>query len=179
MSSLSSNESDSMQSRILGRKGSIESISSSSWQAPPSAVARGVPPSAPGTPASCLGVASPSLEGSASPQVLALASLDASIEKEVDRLEREVHLWSPATHAVWGLWGIVFAREELESVLARAKAEAEGQPVEETVLSDVSTKLVPSAACAESFDYLRYALGRIELFQQEFQQLKELGIDAI
>uniref|UniRef100_V5EZE0 Choline kinase n=1 Tax=Kalmanozyma brasiliensis (strain GHG001) TaxID=1365824 RepID=V5EZE0_KALBG len=179
LSSLSSNDSESMQSRVLGRKGSIESISSSSWQAPPSAVARAVPPSAPGTPASCLGIASPSLEGSASPQVLALASLDASIEKEVDRLEREVHLWSPATHAVWGLWGIVFAREELESVLTRAKAEAEGQPVEETVLSDVSTKLVPSAACAESFDYLRYALGRIELFQQEFQQLKELGIDAI
>ena len=33
----------------------------------------------------------------------ALARLDASIEKEVDRLEREVRIWSPATHAVWGV----------------------------------------------------------------------------
>lgn len=175
----SSIDSEKMPAKHLGRQGSIESISSSSWQAPPSGSHRAVNPSAPSTPASCLNPTSPSLEGSASPQALALASLDASIEKEVDRLEREVHIWSAATHAVWGLWGIVFAKEELESVLAKASAEAEGQQVEETVLSEQSTQTVPSAACAETFDNLRYALGRIELFRQEFQQLKELGIDAI
>ncbi|KAJ9474289.1 Choline kinase [Pseudozyma hubeiensis] len=165
--------------KSLARRGSIESISSSSWQAPSSGALRAVNPSAPSTPANCLGAASPFLEGSASPQVLALASLDASIEKEVDRLEREVHLWSPATHAVWGLWGIVFAKEELESVLARAKAEADGQQVDETVLSEKSTQTVASAGCAETFDNLRYALGRIELFRQEFEQLKQIGIDGI
>lgn len=178
--SASSIDAETKAVRPLSKRGSIESISSSSWQAPPSDSLRAVNPSAPSTPASCLGAtSSPSLEGSASPQVLALASLDASIEKEVDRLEREVHLWSAATHAVWGLWGIVFAREELESVLVKAKAEAEGQVVEETVLSDVSTQTVASAACAETFDNLRYALGRIELFRQEFRQLREVGIDAI
>ncbi|TKY85604.1 hypothetical protein EX895_005766 [Sporisorium graminicola] len=175
----SSNDAETNAIRRLSKKGSIESISSSSWQAPPSGSLRAINPSAPSTPASCLGASSPSLEGSASPQVLALASLDASIEKEVDRLEREVHLWSAATHAVWGLWGIVFAKEELESVLVRAKAEAEGQPVEETVLSEISTQLVASAACADTFDNLRYALGRIELFRQEFKQLKEVGIYAV
>lgn len=90
-----------------------------------------------------------------------------------------MQLWSPATHAVWGLWGIVFAKEELEAVLTKAKAEAEGRAIEETVLSEISTQAVPSAACAETFDNLRYALGRIELFRQEFQRLKELGLDAI
>ena len=90
-----------------------------------------------------------------------------------------MQLWSPATHAVWGLWGIVFAKEELETVLALAKAEAEGQAIEETVLSEVSTPALPSRACTETFDNLRYALGRIELFRQEFRQLKELGLDAI
>ncbi|SNX86548.1 related to CKI1 - choline kinase [Melanopsichium pennsylvanicum] len=175
----SSNDGESTMRGILGRKSSNESISSSSWQAPPSGPLRAVNPSAPSTPASCLASTSPMLDGSASPQVLALASLDASIEKEIDRLEREVHLWSPATHAVWGLWGIVFAKEELEAVLTKAKAEAEGEPVEETVLFEMSTQAVPSATCAEIFDNLRYALGRIELFRQEFRQLKELGIDAI
>ena len=110
---------------------------------------------------------------------MALASLDASIEKEIDRLEREVLLWSPATHAVWGLWGIVFAKEELESVLARAEAEAEGQAVEETVLTEASTQAVGAAESAETFDNLRYALGRIELFRHEWSQLKQLGIDNI
>ncbi|SPO24104.1 related to CKI1 - choline kinase [Ustilago trichophora] len=177
--SASSTESQAKADRTLGKKSSNESISSSSWQAPPSGSLRAVNSSAPGTPASCLGPASPIMDGSASPQVLALASLDASIEKEIDRLEREVQLWSPATHAVWGLWGIVFAKEELEAVLTKAKAEADGQAVEETVLSEISSQNIPSAACAETFDNLRYALGRIELFRQEFQQLKKLGIDAI
>lgn len=175
----STHEGRSQGSRSLGKKSSNESISSSSWQAPPSGPLRAIRSSAPSTPASCLGPISPSLDGSSSPQVLALASLDASIEKEIDRLEREVQLWSPATHAVWGLWGIVFAKEELETVLALAKAEAEGQAIEETVLSEVSTPALPSRACTETFDNLRYALGRIELFRQEFRQLKELGLDAI
>ncbi|SPO24081.1 related to CKI1 - choline kinase [Ustilago trichophora] len=177
--SASSTETQAKADRTLGKKSSNESISASSWQAPPSGSLRAVNSSAPSTPANCLGPISPILDGSASPQALALASLDASIEKEIDRLEREVQLWSPATHAVWGLWGIVFAKEELEAVLTKAKAEADGQAVEETVLSEISAQNVPSAACAETFDNLRYALGRIELFRQEFQKLKEVGIDAI
>ncbi len=175
----SSNDGESKAGGISGRRGSNDSIASSSWQATPSLPSRAVNPSAPSTPARCLAPTSPALEGAASPQVLALATLDASIEKEVDRLEREVRLWSPATHAVWGLWGIVFAKEELEAVLIKAKAEAEGQVVKETVLSETVTQLVLPAACAESFDNLRYAVGRIELFRQEFQRLKELGVDAI
>ncbi|SPC64666.1 related to CKI1 - choline kinase [Ustilago sp. UG-2017b] len=170
---------DSKLSQALTQKSSNDSISSSSCQAPPSGNLRAINSSAPSTPASCLAPMSPILGGSASPQVMALASLDASIEKEIDRLEREVLLWSPATHAVWGLWGIVFAKEELESVLARAKAEAEGQAVEETVLTEASTQAVGAAESAETFDNLRYALGRIELFRHEWSQLKQLGIDNI
>jgi len=33
----------------------------------------------------------------------ALVRLDHSIEKEVERLEREIRMWSPASHAVWGV----------------------------------------------------------------------------
>ena len=32
-----------------------------------------------------------------------LIKLNASIEREVERLEREVNMWSPAAHAVWGV----------------------------------------------------------------------------
>ncbi|GAC71396.1 choline kinase [Moesziomyces antarcticus T-34] len=172
-------EVDGQASRVIGRRSSNDSISSSSWQAPPSGPLRATNISAPSTPAGSLGPMSPLLDGSASPQVMALASLDASIEREIDRLEREVAIWSPATHAVWGLWGIVFAKEELEAVLTKAAAEARGEPVKETVLSETSTLSVPSAACSETFDNLRYALGRIELFRQEWQRLKEMGIDSI
>ncbi|KAN0059611.1 hypothetical protein ACQY0O_008179 [Thecaphora frezii] len=117
-----------------------------------------------------------------SPQTLALARLDASIEREIDRLEREIRVWSPATHAVWGLWGIVFAKEEVESVLSRAVAEIEA-PAEllprESVLRNNAPAKLHEAGSAESFDNLRYALGRFELFREEFRQLKAAGIDAI
>ncbi|PWY99153.1 kinase-like protein [Testicularia cyperi] len=165
--------------RTLRHKGSQDSVSTSSWQAPPSGSLRAVgvggatPSTGPITPVS------PTMDASASPQILALTNLDASIEKEVDRLEREVMLWSPATHAVWGLWGIVFAQEEVEAVLKRAIAEAEGDASGDSVLGDAKTDSIYEAGSAESFDNLRYALGRIELFRQEFRQLVEIGNENI
>ena len=117
------------------------------------------------------------MDASGSPTIPALINLDAQIEKETDRLDREVQIWSPATHAVWGLWGIVFAREDIEMVLNRAKAEVEGQAVSESVLGEAPTDVV--STCSQSFDNLRYALGRIELFRQEFRRLIEMGMENL
>ncbi|KDN43410.1 kinase-like protein [Tilletiaria anomala UBC 951] len=119
-----------------------------------------------------------------------LARLDASIEREVDRLEREVNVWSPASHAVWGLWGIVFGRAEIEAVLERALATVRDASMgtdaagakddnenDDVLLLQAEEKDkeagAEEAGAEEAFDYLRYALGRIELFRYE---IKELGI---
>jgi choline kinase len=36
-------------------------------------------------------------------------------EEQLRLLDFQVRAWSPASHAMWGIWGIVQAREQLES----------------------------------------------------------------
>ncbi|PWN52548.1 kinase-like protein [Violaceomyces palustris] len=125
-------------------------------------------------------------EPTLSPSTWALARLDASIEREIDRLEKEIKVWSPATHAVWALWGIVFAKEAIENVISQARLEVshpsppDGPPSSacfSSVLHDEDQgdemRPVMTAGCSESFDNLRYALGRFELFRSEFKRLRE------
>jgi len=68
----------------------------------------------------------------------------SSLEAEVSQLERQVRIWSPASHAMWTVWGIVQARDSLE----RGELEPE-------------------------FDYLAYALCRMQGFIRE---VTELGV---
>jgi len=60
----------------------------------------------------------------------------------VEELERDVVIWSPASHAGWAIWGIVQAREDLEN--------GNTEP---------------------DFDYVGYALGRIAAFRQDLVRL--------
>lgn len=64
-------------------------------------------------------------------------------EELMDTLDAQVYAWSPASHAVWGIWGIVQASD------------------------DVTTGAI------SDFDYLGYAIGRLEMFKEE---LVERGI---
>jgi len=63
-------------------------------------------------------------------------------EAEVSQLERQVRIWSPASHAMWTVWGIVQARDSLE----RGESEPE-------------------------FDYIGYASCRMEGFIRELSEL--------
>ncbi|KAG2155452.1 choline kinase cytoplasm [Suillus clintonianus] len=63
-------------------------------------------------------------------------------EAEVSKLERQVRIWSPASHAMWTVWGIVQAQDNLE----RGELEPE-------------------------FDYLAYATCRMEGFIRELSEL--------
>ncbi|KAG8220034.1 choline kinase cytoplasm [Butyriboletus roseoflavus] len=58
------------------------------------------------------------------------------------KLERQVSLWSPASHAMWAIWGIVQAKHDVETT---------GNEVE--------------------FDYIGYAKCRMELFFREIATL--------
>ncbi|GJE87742.1 kinase-like protein [Phanerochaete sordida] len=58
------------------------------------------------------------------------------------RLEAQVGAWSPASHGMWALWGIVQAREALDGT--------DGEP---------------------EFDYVGYALCRMEGFRRELRAL--------
>ena len=78
-----------------------------------------------------------------------LAAADASttlsddrMEQELVTLDRQVRAWSPASHAMWAVWGVVQAREMVE-----------GQDSE------------------PEFDYLGYAACRMEGFRREIRVL--------
>lgn len=45
-------------------------------------------------------------------------------QERVDKLEREVRMWSPASSVFWALWGIVQAEEQVAALL-RGETEAE------------------------------------------------------
>jgi choline kinase len=62
-------------------------------------------------------------------------------EFEVQRLEHQVRAWSPASHGMWAVWAIVQAREDVEGVGER------------------------------EFDYVGYALCRMQGFRKELRQL--------
>lgn len=64
------------------------------------------------------------------------------LEAEVSQLERQVRIWSPASHGMWTVWGIVQAQDNLES--------GELEP---------------------EFDYLAYATCRMEGFIKELSEL--------
>jgi len=63
----------------------------------------------------------------------------------MDALEKQVQMWSPASHGMWAIWGVVQARDTLEAE-ADDGAEAE-------------------------FDYLGYAQGRFKGFQRGLKAL--------
>ncbi|KAG9127979.1 hypothetical protein FRC07_006573 [Ceratobasidium sp. 392] len=65
------------------------------------------------------------------------------VEELMDTLDAQVYAWSPASHAMWVIWGIVQASD------------------------DVTTGEIGD------FDYLGYAIGRLEQFEEE---LAERGI---
>ncbi|KAI0639131.1 kinase-like protein [Trametes polyzona] len=68
------------------------------------------------------------------------------LEREMRTLERHVRAWSPASHAVWAVWGVVQARELVEGT--------DGEP---------------------EFDYLGYAQCRMDGFRREIRALGVLG----
>ncbi|KZT06340.1 kinase-like protein [Laetiporus sulphureus 93-53] len=65
-----------------------------------------------------------------------------ALEVELQNLDRQVRAWSPASHAMWALWGIVQAREYVEG--------KDGDP---------------------EFDYLGYARCRMQGFRRETREL--------
>lgn len=67
-------------------------------------------------------------------------------EARLAKLERQVSLWSPASHGMWAIWGIVQAKDNVESGRAGSQAE---------------------------FDYIGYAKCRMELF---FREIATLGV---
>ena len=73
-----------------------------------------------------------------------ISSQEGPIEQRMDQLDVQVCRWSPASHAMWAVWGIVQARQTLE-----------GEVVEES-----------------GFDYVGYALARMEGFRREIRRLR-------
>ncbi|CAL1696383.1 unnamed protein product [Somion occarium] len=69
--------------------------------------------------------------------------VSGSLDDQMTTLDRQVQLWSPASHAQWAVWGVVQARESLEA--------KDGEPPE--------------------FDYIGYARCRMEGFRRELRAL--------
>lgn len=75
------------------------------------------------------------------------------MEREIDRLQREVEVFSVACHASWALWGITFAKEQIEAVieqtLSNMGAQDEIQLLDE---GDTTADTVGAGCSAENFD---------------------------
>ncbi|WFD34162.1 choline kinase [Malassezia cuniculi] len=101
-----------------------------------------------------------------------LAQREQVINAEIERLEEEISIWSPATHIIWGLWGVVIAREDIIALIesARSHVHLRGDKLVYEP-PEAAEKQVFEAGSAESFDNLRYALGRIELMRAELAAL--------
>lgn len=116
---------------------------------------------------------SPRIFSGNSPASQALASQrEMTIHAEVDRLEEEIRLWSPATHAVWGLWGIVISREDIVSLMDTARSHVhlrDGKLVYDPPQESETRTL--EVGSADSFDNMRYSLGRVELLREELASM--------
>jgi len=67
---------------------------------------------------------------------------DAEKESQLVNLDVQVRIWSPASHGMWAIWGLVQAREDIENDVAQPE-----------------------------FDYVGYALGRMALFRKAIHDL--------
>jgi len=63
-------------------------------------------------------------------------------ESKLQQLDRQVRIWGPASHAMWAVWGIVQAREDIEGGVVEPE-----------------------------FDYMGYARSRLEGFSREVKAL--------
>ncbi|BGP37335.1 hypothetical protein JCM10450v2_001242 [Rhodotorula kratochvilovae] len=109
-------------------------------------------------------------------------------DARVERLEEEVRLWQPSSHALWAVWGVVQAKEDLMARIrvwkdkaargSRAASPEAGlvEQVKELGLEgDELVDLDEMEEVGEVFDYLSYALERMGMFRRE---LRELGVVA-
>lgn len=64
------------------------------------------------------------------------------LEQQVINLDNQVRFWSPASHGMWAIWGIVQAREDIEG--------------------DVKDP---------EFDYMAYSTGRLAAFYRDIAEL--------
>ncbi|KAG8858720.1 hypothetical protein FRB96_004857 [Tulasnella sp. 330] len=67
------------------------------------------------------------------------------VQEELDQLERQVKAWSPSSHAMWALWGLVQAKDDVMG----------------NELGELG-----------EFNYLGYAVGRMEAFRREIAELR-------
>ncbi|KAK4698987.1 choline kinase, partial [Phenoliferia sp. Uapishka_3] len=140
--------------------------------------------------------------GADSPSSSPSAAKEAEEDPRVTRLSEEVTIWEPSSHAMWAVWGIVQAKEDLLFKVEKwkkacLKSQREGVEGGMENMSLVDGGERPRLTRGKSgevvdengevqqegdedepepvadFDYLSYSLGRIELFRKE---LKELGI---
>jgi choline kinase len=103
---------------------------------------------------------------------------EADEDPRVLRLEDEVRVWSPASHAMWATWALVQARDQVE---ARIEAWEAGRPPARRLRTDdgVERPVLERGKSGEGeagdadFDYLLYAKGRVEAFRRS---LAEMGV---
>ncbi|EGU13483.1 hypothetical protein RTG_00205 [Rhodotorula toruloides ATCC 204091] len=121
---------------------------------------------------------------------------NGSEDPRVERLLEEVRIWEPSSHAMWAVWGIVQAKEDLLARIQAWKDKAQRSatspsPSPSPVSPGTEAELVASvkamglegqdvaelvdmddlADVGEVFDYLSYAAERMEMFRQELRQL--------
>ncbi|GAA97739.1 uncharacterized protein L969DRAFT_97447 [Mixia osmundae IAM 14324] len=122
------------------------------------------------------------------------ATAARSLKREdarVLRLEEEVTVWAPSSHAMWCVWGIIQARDEIVAKIdewtttgykAHARPEETDRPhLERSKSGDIVDSVSGAAvedpspaqqAAAADFDYLSYSIGRLDIFRSLTRSLE-------
>lgn len=110
-----------------------------------------------------------SSQGHASSETSSPMSPHRSIQAEIDRLDFEVALWTPAVHAVWGLWGIVIARDDIAVLIDRIKRHIRVTSTGPRLDRDACDTALANDPSLEGFDNLRFGLSHIEQFREDLR----------
>jgi len=101
-------------------------------------------------------------------------SFDAT-QAEVERLEEEVYVWSPAINAMWGLWGIVMAHDDVVTLLELMEQHVHTSPSGWKFDQQAAIESGLERGDPNEFDNLRFSLDRIEVFREELDA-RQVGL---
>jgi len=103
-------------------------------------------------------------------------AFDATLA-EIERLDEEVYVWSPAINAVWGLWGVVIARDDIVTLLETMKQHVCITPSGWEFDQQAAIESGLERGDPNDFDNLRFSLDRIEVFREELDA-RQVGLKS-
>ena len=86
-----------------------------------------------------------------------------------------MYVWSPAINAMWGLWGIVMAHDDVVTLLELMEQHVHTSPSGWKFDQQAAIESGLERGDPNEFDNLRFSLDRIEVFREELDA-RQVGL---